>query len=192
LGFANPLSGLVTIDGQSPKNYVDMNPGKIALVPQEVDLLTGTLKSNILLGLPSNPKNVERIKRILGEINLSHFYEKLDSKFDQNFSTSTIQMSGGEKQRIGIARALITNPDIVLLDEATSSLDSLTEKAVTDTLSKLRSTKTIIIIAHRLSTAKSADKIIYLDHGKLIGVGKFEELRKSLPEFAKQAELLGL
>jgi ATP-binding cassette subfamily C protein len=111
---------------------------------------------------------------------------------DEKDSPGVIQMSGGEKQRIGIARALITNPRIILLDEATSSLDALTERAVSDTLLKLRKNKTVIVIAHRLSTAKNADKIIYLHNGRIEGCGSFEELRSSLPDFASQASLLGL
>jgi ABC-type multidrug transport system fused ATPase/permease subunit len=192
LGFAKPNKGVILIEGKSPLDFIAENSCSVSFVPQEVHLLSGTLKENILLGLPISPETERRVGEILKDLNLVKFSENLDCVMDEKDAPGMIQVSGGEKQRIGIARALVTNPRIVLLDEATSSLDALTEKAVSDTLLKLRKNKTVIVIAHRLSTAKNADKIIYLHNGRIEGCGSFEELRRSLPDFATQASLLGL
>jgi ABC-type multidrug transport system fused ATPase/permease subunit len=192
LGFAKPTGGTIAIEGKLPFDFIAENSCAISFVPQEIHLLSGTFKENILLGLPISPELEDKVREILRDLNLVKFSENLDLVIDEKDSPGVIQMSGGEKQRIGIARALITNPRIILLDEATSSLDALTERAVSDTLLKLRKNKTVIVIAHRLSTAKNADKIIYLHNGRIEGCGSFEELRSSLPDFASQASLLGL
>ena len=102
------------------------------------------------------------------------------------------KLSGGQKQRIGLARALFTNPKLLVLDEATSALDATTEKKLTSYLATLKGSLTIIVVAHRLSTVISADKVVYLQDGKVQGVGTFEELRDRIPEFNSQAKAMGL
>ena len=101
-------------------------------------------------------------------------------------------LSGGQKQRIGIARALLTRPKLLVLDEATSSLDSETEANLTDAVKQLRGVSTIVIIAHRLSTVREADVVIYLEKGTIKAIGNFAEVRKLVPNFDKQARLMGL
>jgi ABC-type bacteriocin/lantibiotic exporter with double-glycine peptidase domain len=102
------------------------------------------------------------------------------------------KLSGGQKQRIGLARALFTNPKLLVLDEATSALDATTEKKITSFLTSIKGTLTIIVIAHRLSTVKDADKVIYMKGGRVLGEGPFEELRGRIPEFDSQAKAMGL
>jgi ABC-type multidrug transport system fused ATPase/permease subunit len=100
-----------------------------------------------------------------------------------------ISLSGGQKQRIGLARALYRQPDFLVLDEATSALDSETEHAVMTSVNKLRGKTTVLIVAHRLSTIKNVDQVIYMANGKIEGIGTFDQLRKMIPNFAKQISL---
>ena len=101
-------------------------------------------------------------------------------------------LSGGQRQRLGIARALFTKPKLLILDEATSSLDSETELSITNSILSLRGTMTIVVIAHRLSTIKNADKIYYVEDGKILAQGSFQEVRELSINFDNQAKLMGL
>jgi ATP-binding cassette subfamily C protein len=101
-------------------------------------------------------------------------------------------LSGGQRQRIGIARALFTNPQLLVLDEATSNLDGQTESDFSEAIQALRGKVTVILIAHRLSTVRTTDHIVYLSNGKIIANGTFEEVRNLVPEFDKQANLNGI
>jgi len=102
------------------------------------------------------------------------------------------KISGGQRQRLGIARAMFTRPKLLVLDEATSSLDGVTEASITESVQRLKGRVTIILIAHRLSTVKESDVIHYLSNGELVYSGSFSELRMAIPEFDKQAQLMGL
>ena len=102
------------------------------------------------------------------------------------------RMSGGQQQRLGLARALYTQPSILVLDEATSALDAETEAAITSTLESLRSHMTLVVIAHRLSTVQKADSVMLLEDGSCLGAGTFNEMRERFPQFDRQAKLLGL
>ena len=102
------------------------------------------------------------------------------------------KLSGGQRQRIGIARALLTNPKILVLDEATSSLDAQTEDNVTSTINKIRQDSLVVIVAHRLATVRRADLVIYMQDGEVKAQGSFEQVRKLIPNFDAQAELMGL
>ena len=107
-------------------------------------------------------------------------------------SRKTDQLSGGEKQRIGIARALFTKPKLLILDEATSALDADTEMVITDAIKSLKGNTTIIMIAHRLSSVRNADKVVFMSGGKIKSIGTFKEVRDQVPDFDKQANLMGL
>jgi ABC-type bacteriocin/lantibiotic exporter with double-glycine peptidase domain len=103
-----------------------------------------------------------------------------------------MRLSGGQRQRLGIARAFYTRPKLIVLDEATSALDAETEHAVSKTLVDLEGEVTLIIIAHRLATIRHCDQVAYLDHGRMVAIGTFEEVRDRAPDFDRQAQLLGL
>jgi ABC-type multidrug transport system fused ATPase/permease subunit len=112
----------------------------------------------------------------------------LDSIFKENGAS----LSGGQRQRMGIARALYTNPSLIVFDEDTSALDAETESLISESILKLKESSTVIIIAHRLSTAKNADLVCYMDSGKILSIGTFQQVRKTVPQFENQAQLMGL
>ncbi len=151
----------------------------IGYVEQHVDMFDDTLKENILLGVRDKEKREteERLEDIAKKVRITEFYHRLGEKrFDTIVGERGIKLSGGERQRIGIARAIIKNPEILIFDEATSSLDTENEKYVMDAIKDVSKGKTTIIIAHRLSTVRDADKIIVMDKGKVVGEGTHEEL----------------
>lgn len=160
----------------------------ISIVPQKIELFSGTIISNIALG-DSNP-NTERINNIIRELGLKEFIEDLPLGLETKVNEQGITFSGGEKQRIAIARALYRKPDIIIFDEATSSLDSTSEQYVKQVIKRLRQQhKTIIVIAHRLSTIKEADKILVIDKGKLTEEGTFNQLVNKTGVFQKLWQL---
>jgi ABC-type multidrug transport system fused ATPase/permease subunit len=175
-----------------PKEFISLNPGKLAYVPQEISLFDGSLFENLALGLDSNLITEETVWNALNAADLSDFVNDLPEKIYSNIGESGSRLSGGQRQRLGIARSLLTNPKILILDEATSALDGETEQSITDKLLKLRSSTTLIVIAHRLSTVMNADRVIYLEDGALLAQGSFEAVRNSVPNFDRQAQLMGL
>ena len=116
----------------------------------------------------------------------------MPSKLDTYIGDNGSKLSGGQKQRLGIARALITEPKILVMDESTSSLDGETENNLTNAIISLKGKTTLILIAHRLSTVRNADKIIYMEDGQIIASGSFNEVRERVPDFDKQSKLMGL
>lgn len=147
---------------------------QIALVPQDIFLFGGTIKENILYGKPS-ASEAELIEAA-GRANALEFIEKFPDQFDTIVGERGIQLSGGQRQRIAIARAVLKNPRILILDEATSSLDSESERLVQDALEKLMKGRTSVVIAHRLSTVRNADQILVIDDGKIVESGTHDEL----------------
>ncbi|GAB4055077.1 peptidase domain-containing ABC transporter [Spirosoma litoris] len=149
--------------------------GRVSVVPQKIDLFAGNVIDNIAVG--EYQPDMQRIVAICQRLGITEFIEKLPNGFHTYLGENGASLSGGQKQRIAIARALYQNPDILILDEATSSLDSVSEKCVQETIQHLREhNKTVILIAHRLSTVMNADKIIVIEQGKLIEEGSHFEL----------------
>ena len=154
----------------------------VASVPQQVDLFSGTVLQNIALG--DETPDIQRVVELSKDLGLLDFIEKLPEGFNANVGENGSLLSGGQRQRLAIARALYKNPGILILDEATSSLDSVSEKYVQQTIDKqIARGKTVIVIAHRLSTIKRADQIFVLAGGKLQEQGKFEQLVSAKGEF---------
>lgn len=154
----------------------------IGYVEQHVDLLDDTVKENILFGVPDIlRKSTEgRLEETAKHARIDQFYHRLgEKKFDTIVGERGIKLSGGERQRIGIARAIIKDPEILIFDEATSSLDTENEKYVMDAIKDVSVGKTTIIIAHRLSTVRDADKIIVMDKGRVVGEGTHDELMQN-------------
>lgn len=192
LGILEPQEGVVLIGGKTPSQIINNQPGLIAYVPQDVIIIKGTIRENISMGFESSnfsdsdferPVQLSQLKELIDELPLG-----LDSELGDNGSN----LSGGQRQRIGIARALFTNPNILILDEATSSLDGSTEASISESLLMLRGEITVIVIAHRLSSIMRADEILYIESGKAIASGDFNELRSLVPNFDSQASLMGI
>lgn len=191
-GFLEPTSGFVHINGLSPSEYVESGPGLIGYVPQNIFVINGSLYDNIALGVEQTPETIEACLDALKSAHLWDFVESLPGGINTIIKGPMGGLSGGQLQRLGIARCLFSKPRIVLLDEATSSLDAGTEVLVSKEIIRNLNGATLVVIAHRLSTIKEADEIFYLDKGILIGNGSFDELRSQVPNFESQATLLGL
>jgi len=175
LRFYDPLSGNILIDGVESKSLSLTELRKqIALVPQDVILFAGSIKDNIAYGKPS-ATDIE-ITEAARKANALDFIESFPDKFNTLVGERGIQLSGGQRQRIAIARAVLKNPSILVLDEATSSLDSESEHLVQEALDKLMVGRTSIVIAHRLATIKNADKIVVLQNGKVQEIGSHDQL----------------
>jgi ATP-binding cassette, subfamily B, bacterial PglK len=192
LGVLLPDTGEVRISGDAPSSAIEQSPGAIAYVPQDVGIAIGTIRENIALGFPAEFATDQRISRTLKIAHLETFVNSLENKADTQVGERGAKLSGGQRQRLGIARAMFTNPKLLVLDEATSSLDAETEASVSAAIQALRGGTTILMIAHRLATVRTADLVIYIADGQILAQGTFAEVRKSVPEFDKQAKLLGL
>ena len=192
LGSLEPTSGKITISDRSPKESFLAWPGSTAYVPQKVSISNITLRENICLGYAPDLFDESQISDVLGKTGLIELVENQPEGLDYVAGDHGSKLSGGQQQRLGIARALITNPRLIVLDEATSSLDSVTEFEITKAISSLRGQTTVITIAHRLSTVREADVVIYLEEGEIIASGTFEEVRNLVPNFEKQAHLMGI
>jgi ABC-type multidrug transport system fused ATPase/permease subunit len=192
LGLLAPSSGSITISGLKPVDAIKKWPGSIGYVPQDVFIENSTVKENICLGF--NPESVpdELVWQALQLADLSEFVKGLEGQLSFRISDAGKNLSGGQRQRLGIARALLTKPKIVIFDEATSSLDAETENRVSESILKLTGECTVIFIAHRLSVVRSADMIYYIDKGKIVSQGSFEELRKLNADFNNQANFMGI
>jgi ABC-type multidrug transport system fused ATPase/permease subunit len=192
LGILNPQLGEVLISGEPCVSAMKNWPGAIAYVPQDILLIQGSIKENILLGIESNAISDAQIEEVIRIAELTRFIESLPDGIHAQIGERGAKLSGGQRQRVGLARALVTNPKLILLDEATSALDGMTEEVITQSIGKLKGIVTVVVIAHRLSTVREADRVLYLQEGEIIAQGKFNEVRSMVPNFDKQAKLMGL
>jgi ABC-type multidrug transport system fused ATPase/permease subunit len=192
LGLLTPSSGSISISDLTPVDAIKKWPGSIGYVPQDVFIENSTVKENICLGF--NPESVsdDLVWKALQLADLSDFVKGLEGQLSYRISDAGKNLSGGQRQRLGIARALLTKPKIVIFDEATSALDAETENRVSESILKLTGECTVIFIAHRLSVVRSADMIYYIDKGKIVSQGTFEELRKLNADFNNQANFMGI
>ena len=175
LRFYDITSGEISVDGKNIYDYdLENLRGNMSIVPQDVILFGGTIRENIAYGKPDATD--EEIIQAAKQANAFNFVDSFPEKFETLVGERGVKLSGGQRQRIAIARALLKNPSILILDEATSSLDSESEKLVQEALEVLMEGRTSIIIAHRLSTIRNADKILVLDNGKISEEGTHQEL----------------
>ena len=176
LGLLSPDQGRVLVDGADIAGNLRGWQDRIGYVSQAIYLTDDTLSRNVALGLPENQIDESAIWRALESAQLDEFVKELPLGLDTVVGERGVRLSGGQRQRIGIARALYHEPDVLVLDEATSALDVQTERGVMDAIRKLRGSKTILIIAHRLSTVADCDLIFHLENGKLKASGQPEEI----------------
>ena len=192
LGVLNPDEGRVLISGLPPLSAVVKWPGAVSYVPQDVAISAGTIRENVALGYPPEAATDELVMSALKVAHLDKFVAGLPNGVDTQVGERGAKISGGQRQRLGIARAMFTRPHLLVLDEATSSLDGETEASISDAIHALRGSTTVVMIAHRLSTVRNADIVVYLSEGKVMATGTFDEVRKAVPDFDRQAKLMGL
>jgi len=192
LGVLNPELGTVEISGYSPIVAFSQWPGAVSYVPQDVIISNGSIRQNVGFGYPTE---VAQDKLVIDALEIAHlddYVSELSSKLDTSVGERGTKLSGGQRQRLGIARAMFTKPRLLVLDEATSSLDGETEANISEAMQQLRGSTTVVMIAHRLSTVRHADLVVYMESGKVVATGNFDEVRKLVPNFDKQAQLMGL
>ena len=192
LGVLTPDSGSVKISGLPPVEAVSKWSGAIAYVPQDVVIAAGTFRENVALGYPIENATDELVTRALTLSHLQKLIEELPQGMDTQVGERGAKISGGQRQRLGIARAMLTHPRFLVLDEATSSLDAETEESISNAIANLHGSTTVVMIAHRLSTVRNADVVIYLSEGRMVAKGSFSEVRAAVSEFDNQANLMGL
>jgi ABC-type multidrug transport system fused ATPase/permease subunit len=192
LGVLIPDAGSVTISGLPPQLTVARWPGAVSYVPQDVVIAAGTVRENVALGFPPESATEELVMSAIKVAHLDDFIANLPLGLDTQVGERGAKISGGQRQRLGIARAMFTRPHLLVLDEATSSLDGETEASISEAIHELRGSTTVVLIAHRLSTVRNVDIVVYLDQGTIVAKGTFDEVRKEVPDFDRQARLMGL
>ena len=186
LGVLKPTSGSIKISGRSPEETISKWPGAVAYVPQNIFIANGTIRDNISLGYPLESFSEDLVRDAIEFSGLKDFIQELPNSLNTLVGESGNQISGGQRQRIGIARALIMKPRILILDEATSSLDINTEKVVTNYINLLYGKVTTIFIAHRLSTIKNVDQVVYIEDGRVLVVGNYSHVKNHIEGLGKK------
>jgi len=184
LGLLDPTEGQIRVEGAT---LTEHNGAawrvRCGYVPQEVFLSDDTIASNIAFGIPASEVDMEAVRVAARTAQIDAFISSLAEGYATPIGERGVRLSGGQRQRIGIARALYHDPDVLVMDEATNALDSVTESAVIDTIHRLARKKTLIVVAHRLSTVRDCDRIYVLDDGRVVGAGTFAELYKNDARF---------
>lgn len=190
LGLYDPVKGSVRIGGEDPRALREHSPGLLSYVPQRPGLVSGTLANNIALGVPDEKVDERAVREALRKAQLLDFVDTLPEGIHSSLGPHSDSLSGGQIQRLGFARALYTNPRLIILDEATSALDAATEASVASSIKNVGGETTVIVIAHRLSTIQDADQVHVMDGGKIIASGTFSEIRKAVPMVEEYVQLM--
>ena len=168
LGLLVPQMGKITADGMDIERNISLWQKEIGYIPQTIYLSDDTIRNNIAFGIPEDKIDEEAVQNALHKAQLFDFVDSLPNGLDTVVGDRGVRLSGGQRQRIGIARALYHDPEILILDEATSALDNETETSVMEAIDSLKGLKTMIIIAHRLTTIRNVDVIYEVVDGKVI------------------------
>ena len=185
--FYEPTSGRILLDGQ-PISELDRSAlrSQLGYVEQDAPVLAGSLRNNLLIGSPDATD--QQLRDVLNQVNLTDVLERDAAGLDAQVGEQGIMLSGGERQRLAIARTLLSAPPILLLDESTSALDGLNEQRMREAIDAVAKGRTLIVIAHRLSTVVDSDQIIVMEAGRVVGVGTHSELVQSTPLYKELAK----
>jgi ATP-binding cassette subfamily C protein len=182
LGLLRPTAGQVLIDGDDLAGYERAWQRLIGYVPQDPYLLDDTVRRNIAFGVPDSVIDEQRLARACTLAQLDEFLRQLPDGLETTVGDDGVRLSGGQRQRVAIARALYQDPAVIVFDEATAALDNQTERDLTRAIAALHGERTLLVIAHRLTTVESCDRLIFLRDGRLAGVGPYQELLRD-PRF---------
>jgi ATP-binding cassette, subfamily B, bacterial PglK len=187
-GLLTPTGGCVTVDGIDLKGHEQSWFKSLGVVPQMVFLIDDTLRRNIALGIDDDKIDKAALREAVDLAQLRGYVNSLPLQLDTEVGERGIRVSGGQRQRVAIARALYRNPEVLIFDEGTSALDNATESILMSSLERLRGGHTIILVAHRLSTVRNCDTIIYLEDGRVSATGTYQELETSSEGFRALAQ----
>jgi ATP-binding cassette, subfamily B, bacterial PglK len=186
-GLLEPTSGAVLIDGRDLRTSTAAWQRRLGVVPQTVFLIDDSLRRNIALGYEDADIDERRVHRAVAMAQLTEMVQELPQGLDTMVGERGIRLSGGQRQRVAIARALYRDPEVVIFDEGTSALDNITEGELLEALRSLRGERTIIAVAHRLTSVRECDRIVVLDAGRIVDVGSYEELRRRNAQFRRMS-----
>ena len=192
LGLLEPAGGSLKVDGVNLFDDLAGWQRRIGYIPQEIYLTDDTLRNNIALGVDEAEIDEAQVENAVKTAYLEDFVDSLPDGLDTVLGERGARLSGGQRQRVGIARALYHDPEVLVMDEATSALDSETENRISQAIAGLSGEKTVIIIAHRLSTVRNCDRIVLLENGRVVDTGTFDELAKHNVDFIRMIELSSL
>ena len=187
-GLLEPTSGSITVDGVNMQGRESAWQQNLGVVSQSAFLLDDTLRRNVALGVPDGKINESAVVEAIDHAQLSEFVDSLPDGLETMVGERGIRISGGQRQRVAIARALYQRPSVLILDEGTSALDNITEAQLIRTLDTLQGQRTIIIVAHRLTTIRNCDKIVLITGGKIAEIGRYDELMVRSSEFQRLAQ----
>jgi ATP-binding cassette subfamily C protein len=187
VGLLRPSSGRILIDGQDLFDRRYAWKHRVGYVPQSIFLLDESLTRNIAFGVADAEISVERVRAVVRMVQLEQLVATLPAGLDTVVGERGVRFSGGERQRVGIGRALYHDPDLLVFDEATSALDQATEAEVTRAIESLQGRKTLLVIAHRLATVRHCDRLVFIADGRIRACGRYDELMRDVDEFRRMA-----
>lgn len=182
LGLLEPTAGQVLVDGVPPRRD-GVDHGSVGYVAQRSPAIGASVRENVAFGVPPEAIDDARVHEALAAANLTETIEQMPGGLDAKVGEFGVKLSGGQRQRLGIARALYGRPSLLILDEATSDLDPRTEFEVTSAINRLRGQRTIVLVAHRMHLFKACDRVLFLDKGRAVGLGTYDEMMMRVPEF---------
>jgi len=189
LGLIEPQKGELKVDNITINNKNRRSwQNTIGFVAQSIFLSEGTFAENVAFGIPDDQINLDKVQKALELAHLDELIKTLKNGIHTKVGERGVQLSGGQRQRVGIARALYHEAEVLVFDEATSSLDGITEKMIMESIDQLSGKKTIIMIAHRLKTIQNCDEIFFIDNGQIIDHGTYNELLERNEHFKKMAD----
>jgi ABC-type multidrug transport system fused ATPase/permease subunit len=184
-GLLQPAAGRILIDGEDLSGRLAAWRGDIGYVPQSIFLVDDTLRRNIALGIEKSEIDEDRLRTAVRIAQLERLIAELPQGLDTSVGERGVRLSGGERQRIGIARALYHDPGLLIFDEATSALDNATEAAINEAIEALHGKKTLLVVAHRLSSVRRCDRLVFISEGRVRACGSYDDLLRDYPEFQR-------